>query len=108
METVKGFISSELRYPTSSSKKKKRYVTYHCTKCNKVTETTYQKSSFNNLLGEVQVIETKAMEYTEACKLEHLLMTKLDSYRYKGRQLLVKNGSTELFKQDVSKGFPVS
>lgn len=283
MENIKDFISSELRYPTSNSKKKKRYVTYHCTKCNKVTETVYQKSSFNNLcthcakggftttefiergkkhfgdlydysktvyinkrtpvtiicpthgeftqsaqehmsgygcnrckydnksidlltpreewlkriekfplisfksldfelgyhsqvefvcklhgefktnlgslqsskhvcvhcsytahqsqsikpehigkeahiyyvylpkidmykigvtlnkearfkaLGEVQVIETKAMEYTEACKLEHLLMTKLDKYRYKGRQILVKNGSTELFKQDVAK-----
>lgn len=283
MENIKGFISSELRYPTSNSKKKKRYVTYHCTKCNKVTEKVYQKSRFNNLcthcakggftttefiergkkhfgdlydysktvyinkrtpvtiicpthgeftqsaqehmsgygcnrcnydnksidlltpreewlkriekfplisfksldfelgyhsqvefvcklhgefktnlgslqsskhvcvhcsytahqsqsikpehigkeahiyyvylpkidmykigvtlnkearfkaLDEVQVIETKAMEYTEACKLEHLLMTKLDKYRYKGRQILVKNGSTELFKQDVAK-----
>ena len=283
MENIKGFISSEMRYPTSISKKKKRYVTYHCTKCNKITETAYQKSSFNNLcthcakggfttakfiergkehfgdlydysktvyinkrtpvtiicpthgeftqtaqehldghgcnrckfdkksidlltpreewlkrikkfpllsfksldfelgyhsqvefvcklhgefktylgslqsskhvcthcsytahqsqsirpehigkeahiyyvylpeidmyklgvtlnkearfraLGEVQVIETRAMEYTEACKLEHLLMTKLDKYRYKGRQVLVKSGSTELFKQDVSK-----
>lgn len=283
MENIKGFISSELRYPTSNSKKKKRYVTYHCVKCNKITETTYSKSSFNNLcthcakgglttvefiergkehfgdlydysktvyintrspvtiicsthgeftqraqehmdghgcnrckfdakridqqltkeewikrlemfplisfktldfdlgyhsqveficklhgefktqlgslqiskhvcphcaytahqsqsirpehigkvayiyyvylpeidmykigvtlnmeerfrtLGEVKVIETKALEYTEACKLEHLLMVKLDKYRYKGRQVLVKNGSTELFKQDVSK-----
>ena len=283
MENIKGFISSELRYPTSISKKKKRYVTYHCTKCNKVVEATYSKSSFNNMcshcakggfttaqfvergrkhfgdlydysktvyinkrtpvtiicsvhgeftqraqehmdghgcnrcnfaarsidltmpkeewlkriekfplisfksldfelgyhaqvelvcklhgefktylgslqqskhlcvhcsytahqsqsirpehigkeahiyyvylpeidmyklgvtlnkearfraLGKVQVIETKAMEYTEACKLEHLLMVKLDKYRYKGRQVLVKNGSTELFKQDVSK-----
>ena len=43
------------------------------------------------------------MGYTGACKLEHLLMVKLDNYRYKGRQVLVKNGSTELFKQDVSK-----
>lgn len=283
MENIKGFISSELRYPTSNSKKKKRYVTYHCIKCNKVTETVYQKGKFNNLcthcakggfttaefiergkkhfgdlydysktvyinkrspvtivcpthgeftqsaqehmnghgcnrckfenkstdllmpreewlkrvekfplisfksldfelgyhsqvefvcklhggfkanlgslqsskhvcaqcsytahqsqsirpehigkeahiyyvylpeidmykigvtlnkkarfkaLGEVQVIETKAMEYTEACKLEHLLMVKLDKYRYKGRQILVKQGSTELFKQDVAK-----
>lgn len=282
MENIKGFISSELRYPTSNSKKKKRYVTYHCTKCNKIEEASYSKCSFNNLcthcakgglttaefiergrehfgdlyvyskavyvnkrtpvtiicpthgeftqraqehmdghgcnrckfdaksinqqlskedwlkriegfpllsfktmdfdlgyhsqvkficklhgefktylgsvqsskhvclncsytahqsqsirpeyigkeahiyyvylpkidmykigvtlnkearfktLGEVQVIETKALEYTEACRLEHLLMVKLDKYRYKGRQVLVKNGSTELFKQDVA------
>ena len=283
MENIKGFISSEMRYPTSISKKKKRYVTYHCTKCSKIAEVAYSKGSFNNMcshcakggfttaqfielgikhfgdlydysktvyintrtpvniicpvhgeftqrarehmdghgcnrckfdaksidqqipkedwlkrlekyplisfkskdfelgyhtqvefvcklhgefktylgslqsskhvcthcaytahqsqsigpehigkeahiyyvylpkidmyklgvtlnkearfraLGEVQVIETKAMEYTEACKLEHLLMVKLDNYRYKGRQVLVKNGSTELFKQDVSR-----
>ena len=64
---------------------------------------TLDKEARFRALGEVQVIETKAMEYTEACKLEHLLMVKLDNYRYKGRQVLVKNGSTELFKQDVSK-----
>ena len=283
MQNIKGFISSELRYPTSNSKKKKRYVSYNCIKCNKVTESTYQKGSFNNMcshcskggftteefiqrgkehfgdtydyskteyinkrspvtiicpvhgeftqraqehlkghgcnkckfddksknqllskeewlerikdfplltfksldfdlgyhshvdfvcslhgefksslgslqkskyvcpncaysahqiqsirpehigktaylyyvylpqidmyklgvtlnkksrfkaLGEVVVIETKELDYIEACEIEHMLMNKLDKYRYKGRQLLVKNGSTELFKQDVSK-----
>ena len=49
MENIKGFISSEMRYPTSISKKKRRYVTYHCTKCNKIAETAYQKNRFSNL-----------------------------------------------------------
>lgn len=54
-------------------------------------------------LGEVRVIATGVKEYTEAIRLEHKVFTKLDQYRYKGRKLLIKNGSTELFKKDVIK-----
>jgi hypothetical protein len=54
-------------------------------------------------LGEVVPIIEDSREYSEACRIEHLVMTKLDKYRYKGREPLLKNGSTELFKQDVLK-----
>lgn len=54
-------------------------------------------------LGNPTLIDSKEMEYSEAIALEHKLMKALDKYRYKGRVKLIKNGSTELFKMDVSK-----
>lgn len=54
-------------------------------------------------LGSTELLATYEREYTEACKLEHMVFKKLDKYRYKGTTHLVKNGSTELFKQDVMK-----
>lgn len=54
-------------------------------------------------LGNPTLIDSKKMEYSEAIALEHKLMKALDKYRYKGRVKLIKNGSTELFKMDVSK-----
>jgi len=56
-----------------------------------------------NQLGSVEIIATGSKEYTEAVRLEHKVMVDLDQYRYKGRKLLIKNGSTELFKKDVIK-----
>lgn len=41
-----GLISSELRYPTETSKKKKRYVTFKCSVCGKITEQVYVKSRY--------------------------------------------------------------
>jgi len=46
MFTAPGVISSELRYPTETSKKKKRYVTFVCTVCGVMTEFIYVKSKF--------------------------------------------------------------
>jgi hypothetical protein len=54
-------------------------------------------------LGDVILIIENEKEYTEACRLEHKILMSLDAYRYKGRDALIKNGSTELFKQDVLK-----
>lgn len=54
-------------------------------------------------LGNPKLIDSKEMEYSQACALEHKLMKSLDKYRYKGRVKLIKDGSTELFKMDVSK-----
>ncbi len=48
MENIKGFISSELKLPTPTSTKKKRYVTFNCTKCSKETTKIYQVKSFTN------------------------------------------------------------
>lgn len=49
MENIEGFISSEMRFPSEASKKKKRYVTFKCPKCNKIEEKVYVKSQFVNL-----------------------------------------------------------
>lgn len=46
---IKGFISSELRFPTSTSTKKKRYVTFSCPSCGQIEEKVYIKSQFVNL-----------------------------------------------------------
>lgn len=54
-------------------------------------------------LGNPTLIDSKEMEYSEAIALEHKLMKSLDKYRYKGSVKLIKAGSTELFKMDVSK-----
>jgi predicted RNA-binding Zn-ribbon protein involved in translation (DUF1610 family) len=62
---------------------------------------TLDKSKRFAQLGNTVLIAEGTKEYTEAIRLEHLVMTKLDKYRYKGRELLIKNGSTELFKQNV-------
>lgn len=51
MEDVKGFISSELKFPTKNSTKKKRYVTFECPRCGKQESKVYQKKSFINLCG---------------------------------------------------------
>lgn len=48
MENIEGFISTELRFPTETSKKKKRYITFRCSKCDVVTEKMYVKSRFVN------------------------------------------------------------
>jgi hypothetical protein len=54
-------------------------------------------------LGEYKLIATGTKEYIEALRLEHEAHLALDKYRYKGRKKLVKNGSTELYKQCVLK-----
>ena len=54
-------------------------------------------------LGNPTLIASKDMEYSQAVALEHKLMKALDKYRYKGRDKLIRSGSTELFKIDVSK-----
>ena len=41
-----GLVSSEMRYPTNTSKKKKRYVTFKCEKCGTITEKVYQKNRY--------------------------------------------------------------
>lgn len=64
---------------------------------------TINKEERFRQLGTVQVIATGIKEYTEAIRLEHKVMLDLDQYRYKGRQLLIKEGSTELFKVNVIK-----
>lgn len=48
MDNIKGFINSELRLPTSSSIKKKRYVTFICPSCNVETTKVYQPKTFVN------------------------------------------------------------
>lgn len=45
---MEGFISTEMRFPTETSKKKKRYIAFRCSKCNVVTEKMYVKSRFVN------------------------------------------------------------
>lgn len=62
---------------------------------------TLNKKARFNQLGTTVLLAEGIREYSEAVRLEHKVMTKLDKYRYKGRELLVKNGSTELFKQNV-------
>lgn len=49
MENVIGFISSEMRFPTRTSTKKKRYVTFKCPQCGKEETKIYQKANFINL-----------------------------------------------------------
>ena len=49
MEDVQGFISSELRFPTLTATKKKRYVTFKCPQCDKQVTKIYQKKNFINL-----------------------------------------------------------
>lgn len=48
MENIKGFISSEMKLPTSKSTKKKRYVTFTCSTCNRETTKIYQAKTFIN------------------------------------------------------------
>lgn len=62
---------------------------------------TLDKEARFKQLGEVVLLAELEKEYSEACKLEHKILTQLDDYRYKGRRHLLKNGSTELFKQNV-------
>jgi len=64
---------------------------------------TLNKKERFTQLGNITIIATGVKEYTEAIRLEHKVMVDLDKYRYKGRKLLIKNGSTELFKQNVIK-----
>lgn len=52
MKNIQGFISTKLEFPTKTSRKKKRYVTFTCPKCNKIVEKTYQKASFVNLCNQ--------------------------------------------------------
>lgn len=54
-------------------------------------------------LGDHKVIATGTKEYIEALRLEHEAHLALDRYRYKGRKVLIKNDSTELYKQCVLK-----
>lgn len=49
MENIIGFISSEMKFPTETSKKKKRYVTFICPQCGKEETKVYQKFNFINL-----------------------------------------------------------
>ena len=46
MESVRGFISTELRLPNETSSAKKRYVTFKCHKCDEVVEKIYTASKF--------------------------------------------------------------
>jgi hypothetical protein len=48
MQHIENFISTELRYPTSTSKKKKRYVVFTCAKCGKAAEKVYMKSRWKS------------------------------------------------------------
>lgn len=64
---------------------------------------TIDKDKRFTQLGTVKLIAEGMKEYSEAIRLEHKVMTDLDQYRYKGRRVLIKNGSTELFKKDVLK-----
>lgn len=48
MENIKGFINSEMRLPTPTSSKKKRYVTFYCPRCSKETTKIYQAKTFIN------------------------------------------------------------
>ena len=43
---VPNLISSEMRFPSETSKKKKRYVTFGCPRCSTVEEKVYIKSQF--------------------------------------------------------------
>lgn len=62
---------------------------------------TLDKEARFKQLGNIVLLAEYTKEYSEACRLEHKVFMKLDRYRYKGREILIKNGSTELFKQDV-------
>lgn len=52
-------------------------------------------------LGNTRLISSAKCEYVKACELEHSVHAKLEEFRYKGRKKLIKDGSTELYKQDV-------
>lgn len=54
-------------------------------------------------LGECEVRIAHSMEYVAAIQMEHKIHTKHVDLRYTGRTILVKNGSTELYKTDISK-----
>lgn len=62
---------------------------------------TLDKEARFKQLGNIVLLAEGTKEYSEACRLEHKVFMKLDHYRYKGRETLIKSGSTELFKQDV-------
>lgn len=47
MEHINSIISSELRFPSETSKKKKRYVTFKCIVCGVITEQVFVKSHYN-------------------------------------------------------------
>ena len=49
MENIVGFVSSEMRFPTETSQKKKRYVTFICPQCGKQDTKIYMKTKFVNL-----------------------------------------------------------
>ena len=65
--------------------------------------TLNKKERFKQLGNQVKLLADGVKEYTEAIRLEHKVFTSLDKYRYKGNVKLLKDGSTELFKQDVLK-----
>ena len=48
MDNIKGFISSEMKFPTPQSTKKKRYVTFTCPSCGRDTTKIYQAGTFIN------------------------------------------------------------
>lgn len=58
---------------------------------------------FNQFRMETVLIADGIKEYTEAIRLEHKVFKELDQYRYRGSKKLIKDGSSELFKQNVIK-----
>lgn len=48
MQYIDNLISSVMRYPNTTSKKKKRYITFKCVTCGKITEKIYMKSRWKS------------------------------------------------------------
>jgi ribosomal protein S27E len=48
MQGIDNLISSEMRFPNDTSKKKKRFITFKCTTCGKVDEKVYQKARWKS------------------------------------------------------------
>jgi len=69
MESV--FINSVLKYPTSKSKKKKRRVTFNCSKCGKQVSKWYEKKKFNYLCNYCNKGGISNKEFISRCEYIH-------------------------------------